>query len=220
MKRTLLGLALCLALTLSLCPAFAAAAEEGAPAAVGNSAMDGRLLPLIEQWAASAKSAIEAIAPGENADRASCLEAMWKLGGCLDSAAEMTFTDVDPDSVTAKAARWGLESGVFTGYSDKTFGVGDPLTREQLVTVIWRFAAHEGMDMTVPQGAAARCVMEDFPDATAVSDYARDAMAWACGVGIMVGSDGQLEPQSFCTRENLTVIYQRCLTVIGSFALR
>lgn len=142
--------------------------------------------------------------PNENATRAAYVEAMWKLAGKPASEAELTFADITPDTNTAKAACWAAQEGIFTGYSAEKFGPDDSLTREQLVTVLLRFAKHEGVDVTAAAGS-----IQSYQDYAGISAYAVEAMDWACDAGILNGDNGKLKPQNPCTRAQLAAILLR-----------
>lgn len=143
--------------------------------------------------------------PDENATRAEFVEAMWRLAGKPESETELTFTDVTAEDTFAPAVRWAVQEGIFTGYSEEKFGPADPLTREQLVTVLCRYAGHEGME-TAAQNAN---TLDTYTDGGKVSAYAKDAMIWACEKGVLNGDNGRLKPKTSCTRAELSAILTR-----------
>ena len=104
------------------------------------------------------------------------------------------FTDV-PESVwCADSVYWAQRNGIVNGYSQDTFGPEDPVTREQLVTMLSRYVQFQGGDVTGSGNLSA------YTDGNAVSEYARSAMAWACGQGLINGANGALNPQGTATR--------------------
>ena len=114
---------------------------------------------------------------------------------------ETAFTDVKSNAYYAKAIQWATENGIIGGYNATTFGVGDKLTREQLVTIMYRYAKNLGVDVTVTTGWD---LMSEYPDATAPNPNLREMVAWALEKGIISGKqvNGKtcIAPQASATR--------------------
>ena len=83
------------------------------------------------------------------------------------------------------------------------FGVGDAITREQLVTILYRYAAYKGIDVS------ARADLSGYRDAEKISGYARDAFGWAVEAGLIRGSGDLLNPQGRTTRAEYAAIAAR-----------
>ena len=117
----------------------------------------------------------------------------------------MPFTDVPEDSGVwyHDPVLWAYDTGVVNGVSPTEFAPDQLITREQMVTIFWRYANYAGYDTS----AAAN--LSVFPDAGRVSDYARAPFAWAVNAGIINGSDGYLLPQGTATRAQAAAIIQR-----------
>lgn len=99
------------------------------------------------------------------------------------------------------AQRWAMRSGV----SDGTMP-GELITREQLATMLWRYLGEP-----TPGGSLAA-----FSDAASVSDWARDAFAWAVGEGIVNGMTGTtLAPHDSATRAQAAAIFMRCSDTVA-----
>lgn len=98
--------------------------------------------------------------------------------GC---AAESVFPDVSLHAWYAESVTWAQQEGIFTGFPDGTFRPDEEITREQLVTVLYRYAQRNG---TVTEDADD---LSGYMDAATVGAYAREAMAWACGNDIIHG---------------------------------
>lgn len=99
------------------------------------------------------------------------------------------FTDVpeDPDCYYKAAVIWGRENGIVTGYSNSTkFGVGDKITREQLVTFLYRYAKYKGIDVSATLEAE-QYVSATYADFNAVTDYAKSPIIWAIEKGVIKG---------------------------------
>lgn len=101
---------------------------------------------------------------------------------------------------------WADENGIVSGISETLFAPANSATREQMVTFLYRYVVSKGIDVTVSDP---RAVLEQFPDAAAVSDWAADAFAWAIDRGIINGMDGTLAPQKTANRAQVAVMLYR-----------
>ena len=103
----------------------------------------------------------------------------------------LDFSDVGGRSWYAEAVRWAASQGIVSGYGNGTFGPNDPITREQLAVMLWRYS-----------GSPAAASKElDFNDESQISGYALEAMRWAVENGILNGyGDGRLGPKGQATR--------------------
>ena len=90
------------------------------------------------------------------------------------------------------------------GFEDGTFRPEEPVTREQLVTILYRYTAGKERVTT------ARADLSGFTDARQISSYARDSLAWAKAAGLVSGMDwGGIDPQGRATRAQVAAILQR-----------
>lgn len=96
-----------------------------------------------------------------------------------------SFKDVPANSYYAKAIQWASSTGVVAGYNSTKFGVGDELTREQLATILYRYAQKKGCNMSV--SSASMNKLKGFSDYSKSSSYARTALAWALQNGVIGG---------------------------------
>ena len=107
------------------------------------------------------------------------------------SAAACAFSDVTESFWARPYIDAAAESGLLKGYEDGSFRPTDAITREQLVSVLWRYAGRPILD--IPEGED---VLSAFTDADRISPYARSAMAWAVSVGLVAGKgNGMLDPR-------------------------
>ena len=118
---------------------------------------------------------------------------------------DWVFDDVDNDTWYTKAVRWAASKKIVEGYGDGNFGVNDDITREQLVTILYRYAQYKGYDVSVGENTN----ILSYDDSFSISEYAYPALQWACGAGIISGDDGSLLPQNNATRSQVAVILQR-----------
>ena len=141
---------------------------------------------------------------GEPVSRATMAKALWVMAGKPDAEEAMIFTDVAQDHTAAAAIAWAAEQGVMTGYSETVFAPGDALTREQMVTALWRYEQL--------QQSPVETDMTDvsvFRDARQVSAYAREAFGWACGSIVGGTETGKIYPRELAVREQLATILYR-----------
>ena len=111
------------------------------------------------------------------------------------------FTDVPADKWYTNAVIWAASEGIVNGVTETTFSPDATITREQIATILYRYAGKP--DATGD--------LSTYPDEVAVSTYAVDAMRWAVGMGIINGMDGKLAPQSSATRAQIATILYRYL---------
>ena len=116
----------------------------------------------------------------------------------------MNFSDVTEGAYYAGAVRWAASLGIVTGLDKTTFGTANAVTWEQAVTMLWRFAKTQGFD-TTQDGMAIR----EYDDYDSLSEYAREAMAWAVNTEILKGSNNRLLPDTSCTRAQLVTLLYR-----------
>ncbi len=115
------------------------------------------------------------------------------------------WTDITEDWYK-DAVYWGIQNKIMTGYSDSDcWGTADVLTREQLATVMYRYAEYKGYDVKK------RADLESFEDASSVSGFAKEAVEWAVAEGIITGKDNgtKLDPQGETARAQCAAIIQR-----------
>ena len=117
--------------------------------------------------------------------------------------AENKFPDVDINGYYAAAVKWGSENGIITGYTHNgCFGVGDSITREQLVTMLYRYAKYKGRDINVT-GNAEQTAISKFGDYSNVSVFSKDAILWATEKGVITGkgvNKDAIDPQGRAQR--------------------
>lgn len=146
----------------------------------------------------------DAFAPERDCTRADFVTFLWRAAGKPVVNYAMSFSDVKESSYYAEAVRWAASLGIVTGLSKNTFGAANAVTREQAVTMLWRFAKQQGFDTT--QGGMA---IHEYNDYDSLSEYAREAMAWAVNTEILKGSNNRLLPDAACTRAQLVTLLYR-----------
>lgn len=143
-------------------------------------------------------------APKLAMSRAMLVTVLYRLAGTPTATGESRFSDVTEADYFADAVIWAAENGIVCGVSDTKFAPNAPVTREQTVTLLYRYAVLQGMD--VEKTAS----FSGFADAGAISAYARTPMAWAVANGILYGtSSTTLSPQASARREQIAAILMR-----------
>lgn len=113
------------------------------------------------------------------------------------------YADVPGDAWYADGVYWARLAGVVSGYSDEQFGPNDPVTREQIAVILWRYA---GSPATEPG--------TDFADEDNISGYAAQAVDWARANGVVNGAEGnRFLPQNNATRAQVAVILRNYLSM-------
>ena len=113
------------------------------------------------------------------------------------------YADVDAAAYYSTPVYWARMNDLATGYSDTQFGPDDAITREQMATILYRYAENLELDTDtdfIPDK------YYDFPDYKTVSRYAANAMSWCVNKGIVNGSNGKLHPQGTATRAEVATI--------------
>lgn len=119
------------------------------------------------------------------------------------AAGNAEFTDLKPGAYYEEAVSWASEQRIVSGYGNGKFGPDDPIQRQQLAVILYRYAQYQGQDVTVTGTSP-------FADESAISDYAKTAVSWAREKGIVAGKSGnRFDPQGKTTRaEAVTMLYR------------
>ena len=139
--------------------------------------------------------------------RAQLVTILWRMAGSSQVNYLMDFDDVSQDAYYTEAVRWAASEGIAGGYGNGLFGSDDPITREQMAAILYRYAQRMGYDVSIGEDTN----ILSYTDAPDVSGYAVAALQWACGAGIIRGTgDGStLTPQGGATRAQAAVILTR-----------
>ena len=144
--------------------------------------------------------------PQGEVTRAMVVTVLYRAAGSPESPENSPFTDVAPNRWYSKAIAWAAHEGIVNGMTPDRFAPDAPVTREQLVTILFRYAGDDGV----------RADLVTFPDAGTVSNYAKQAMSWAVGHGIVNGvGNGEtaiLSPRTGASRAQVAAIMMRYLT--------
>ena len=143
-------------------------------------------------------------APNSETTRAQLVTILYRLEGGPTVSGDLPFTDVESGTWYTDAILWAAQNNIVNGVSDTEFAPGDDLTRQQLVTILYRYAESKGYDVS------ASADLSGYPDAGQVQDYAQPAMAWAVAENIIQGmEDGTLKPAGNASRAQIATILMR-----------
>ena len=143
-------------------------------------------------------------APNSETTRAQLVTILYRLEGEPAVSGDLPFTDVESGTWYTDAILWAAQNNIVNGVSDTEFAPGDEITRQQLVTILYRYAEAKGYDVS------ASADLSGYPDADQVQDYAQPAMAWAVAENIIQGmEDGTLKPAGNASRAQIATILMR-----------
>lgn len=128
---------------------------------------------------------------------------LYRYEGTPQSTGTSPFPDVADGLYYTDAIVWAKGTGVVGGYDNGYFGPDDFMNREQLATMMYRYAQYKGYD------TAARADLSAFPDAGNVNAFAQEAMQWAVAEGLISGDNGMLNPQGNANRAVTATIVNR-----------
>lgn len=142
--------------------------------------------------------------PQQNTSRAMIVTILWRLEGSPTAQTAMTFRDVKSGKWYTDAIGWAAENGIVTGYSAASFGPDDKITREQMAAILYRYCQYKGIDVSEKADLSA------YVDASSVSSWAKDALAWANAAGLITGMPGnKLAPKGSAVRCQTATILMR-----------
>ena len=142
--------------------------------------------------------------PNGTTTRGMIVTILYRLAGSPEAPSRSPFQDVDPNQYYADPIAWAAWNGIVTGKTATTFGPNDPITREQMAAILYRYAASQEMDLSQKGD------LTQFGDQGKISSYAREALAWANGAGLITGKGGGiLDPQGPAVRAQVAAIFQR-----------
>lgn len=150
----------------------------------------------------SGTSATE-FSPNASASRAMLVTVLYRSAGSPAVSTAAAFSDVAAGAYYADAVSWASANGIVSGYEDGRFGSNDPVSREQIVTILWRYT-----------GSPAAAVGADFADSDSISDFSVQAVDWAQEQGVVDGKNGnRFDPKGTATRAEIATILQNFMTL-------
>ena len=128
---------------------------------------------------------------------------LYRLSGSPAVGSKMPFSDVSSSQYYYDAIIWAYSNGIVTGLSDTQFAPDAKVSREQMVTMLYRYAKYINDD------TSATTSLNSFGDRASVSSWAMDAMRWAVAEGLINGSNGNLNPAANSTRAQIATVLVR-----------
>ena len=160
-----------------------------------------------------AGTSVATFEPYSNTTRTQIAVIFYRLEGSPAVEGKNNFTDVEYGPGTAwyyNAVTWAQQNGIMGGYGDGKFGPNDPVTREQLASIFYRYAQYKGYDVTATGS------LDSFTDKGSVSAWAQEAIKWAVGNGIMGGKENNLlDPKGTATRAEIAAMLHRFVEKYG-----
>ncbi|BDF68496.1 hypothetical protein CE91St43_24680 [Oscillospiraceae bacterium] len=141
--------------------------------------------------------------PNTEASRSMLAAILYRAAGGPAVSGSAAFSDVAADAYYADAVAWAAETGIVSGYGNGLFGSNDSVSREQIATILWRYA-----------GSPSAGAGQDFADESTIAVYAADAVDWARANGIVNGKEGnRFDPQGSATRAQVATILRNYMTL-------
>lgn len=142
--------------------------------------------------------------PNKEIDRAEFVTMLYRMAGEPAAEQYIAFDDVSETSWYHDAVSWAVENGIVNGVSDTTFEPGATITKEQLITMLYRYAQMYGIDTDETTS------LDSYTDALKIHDYALEAVTWGLATGIIKGSSPELlVPYNNPTRlETVNALYK------------
>jgi hypothetical protein len=142
--------------------------------------------------------------PGDPLSRGMAVQILYNEAGRPAAFGSSPFEDVPGEKCYVKAVAWASGNGLVNGFGDGSFRPDEPVTREQIAAILYRYTAYKGGDVI------ARADLGGFTDAARISGYAREPLAWAKARGLINGTDwGGIHPGGYATRAETAAILMR-----------
>lgn len=147
----------------------------------------------------------DGFSPNNNINRAQLVTVLYRMAGEPEVTGENPFTDVPDGQWYTDAVLWAAENGITEGTSETTFAPNSALSREDMATLLYRFADFETEEPIEITGD-----LSGYTDADLVADYAVDAMTWAVGEGVISGiGNNTLAPDNTASRAQMATVLTR-----------
>ena len=147
-------------------------------------------------------------APNVNLNRAMMAAVLYNMEGKPACDKSGIFTDVENGKWYTDAINWAASNNIVSGMPDGTYAPNQALTREQMASVLYRYAEYKGIDVS------SRADLSTFTDGTTVSPWAQDVVQWAVAEKLMSGNGNELQPKGTASRAQVaTVLMNYCENV-------
>ena len=202
MKKRLLSLALVITMILSLgCSVFAASVNDYVD--VPQNAWYRGAVDYVVQRGYMVGATANTFNPEGAVTRAQIAQIFYAMNGKPSAGTKPRFSDVSADAWYAAAVNWAATFGAVSGYPDGTYHPMEYITRQQLATILYKYAQLKGY---AAEGEGMGIGLGGYADVQEVGSWAWEAMAWCVNKGIISGSNIGLEPNKHATRAQISVI--------------
>ena len=197
-------MALVLAFSLSV-TAFAAVEDTGF-ADVAADAWYAEAVEYVRDNGLMSGTSATTFAPNDTMTRSMLATTLYREAGSPAVSGSDAFTDTQEGAWYADAVLWASQEGVISGYGNGLFGTNDPVSREQIATILWRYAGSPSADAG-----------QDFADESEIASYAVAAVDWARANGVVNGADGnRFLPRNSASRAEVATMLRNFLTMDGT----
>ena len=150
---------------------------------------------------------VDTFGPDESLTRSQFAAILYRIEEEPETVYEPEFQDVPEGQWYTNGILWASSAEIVNGYNGSNlFGIDDPITREQMAVMMYRYAGYKGYD------TSARAELDQFGDVGSLNDYAKEAVQWAVKEGIINGKAGNLlDPQGGAARSECAAIVMRFL---------
>ena len=194
---------LTLALILGLCSTACAAEEDTVFSDVAANAWYVGAVEYVRDNGLMSGTSDTTFSPNGTMTRAMLAVVLYRMAGSPAVSGSDSFTDTADGTWYANAVLWASGEGVMSGYGGGLFGTNDPVNREQIAAILWRYAG----------SPAAFGVAVPYADEASISAYAVSAAAWARENGLINGIDGnRFAPKSNATRAQVATVLMNYLS--------
>lgn len=204
MKKRLLSTLLALCMVLTLLPnAMYAASSTNQFTDVPSTAWYSSAVQYVYEHGMMVGTSSTKFSPNIPTSRGMIVTILHRLDG-IPSVSGRAFADVPSGQWYTDAVAWASANEIVKGYGNGNFGPNDSISREQMATILYRYAEYKGYDTGITGSVAT------FPDGGQTSSWAVDAMNWAVGVRLIQGTDKNiLDPAGGATRAQAATILMR-----------
>ena len=142
-------------------------------------------------------------------ERSHFVTMIYRMAGEPKTQFDFKFPDVPDGTFYSLPVTWASDKGIITGYLNGIFGPTNRMTREELATMIYRYAKSKGIDVSE------KAELDKFPDYGSVTDFAQEAVSWAVEKGIITGDQGKIQPQKGASRADTATMIMRYVKMYG-----
>lgn len=143
--------------------------------------------------------------------RAQLVQVLYNMEGAPETTYTEQFQDVSKDQWFALPITWAFNTNIVYGTSETTFAPDANISRQEIATILYRYAEYKGMDFSVEDPTS---LLQTFPDADHVATWAADSMASMVNLGVISGDEGRLLPENNARRCEVALMLSRFLPLL------